>query len=121
MKRRLTLHLLAIIGVACVPLGLCCAVVFVPGFGLPRGTEYHVRARFKELPPTDQLLEQWLLKQPGITDGFSSRKGNSIDLFWVNVDTHPLNPVTPNIRAEFERFGYKGLQEYKAEKGYVDK
>ena len=82
---------------------------------------YMVHAEFLELPPTDEALKEWLLQQPGVYQGLIVREGNSLTLNWFHITKRFADPISPTVRDEFERFGYKGLVNYSENKGRVDK
>jgi hypothetical protein len=111
----------AYLGVAAVTLGLAFAMLFVVHVVFAPPMDYVVRAQFQELPASDDELKGWLLNQPGVYTGFVQREGRTLVLIWGNTRTHFWNPVTPNVRAQFERFGYRGLLHYHEEKSYRDK
>jgi hypothetical protein len=100
---------------------LCGATVVIPAVMFVPPMAYAVAADFQELPPTDDELKQWLFDQPGVYIGVVSRNGNSLHVVWGHSRTHFWDPVTPNVRAEFERFGYKGLMNYHEEQSFRDK
>jgi hypothetical protein len=82
---------------------------------------YVVEAEFQELPPDDKALEQWLLDQPDVYGGSVWRDGKRVQAVWGNSRTSYRDGVTPSLREEFERFGYKRLVGYQESKGYRDK
>jgi hypothetical protein len=83
--------------------------------------DYVVEAEFQELPPDDKELEEWLFAQPGVYIGFVERDNRRIVAVWGNCRTSYYDPVTPNLRDEFEKFGYKGIISYREQKDYRDK
>jgi hypothetical protein len=83
--------------------------------------DFGVVAEFRELPPTDDELKQWLVKQPGVYIGLVQRHGNTVSLIWGHTHRRLSDPITPAVRDEFERFGCKGLVSYAEEKDYRDK
>jgi hypothetical protein len=113
--------MLIALGLAAVVVALFAAVEFGGRLPFEPPMDYVVRAEFQELPPTDEALEQWLLQQPGVYIGFVEREGNTVVLAWGNAGTHIWDPASPNIRPEFENFGYKGLVRYREKKEYRDK
>lgn len=116
--RRLLLMILGcIVGVSSLGVALLLLAEFVVHIPM----DYVVRAEFQELPASDQELEEWLLQQPGVYIGFVHREGSKVVLVWGHTQTHFWNPVTPNVQVEFERFGYRGLMDYREEKGYRDR
>jgi hypothetical protein len=119
-KRSPLLKLLTFFGILAFVL-VCCYVLrhLVIGSFIPM--DYVVEAEFQELPPDDKELEQWLLKQPGVYIGFVQRDGNRVVAVWGNTRTFYWNSVTPNLRDEFERFGYNKLVSYQESKSYRDK
>ena len=77
---------------------------------------YDVSAEFREIPSTDRELVNWLNSQPDV-DGVSvQRQGRGIRVSWTNRGARHQDPVTPNIRSQFERFGYEGLGMYREQK-----
>lgn len=117
MKR---IHLL-LIGVFCLAtvfVGLLASVWLAADAG---PMDYTVVAEFRELPLTDGNLKQWLRSQPGVYISFVERTGNSVSLLWGHAKTSFRDPVTPNIREEFERLGYKGAVNYKESKHRHDR
>lgn len=100
---------------------LCGGLLFVVDSIFTPPMAYAVHAEFEELPLSDEELEQWLLSQPGVYIGSVGRTGNTVSLVWGNCGTNFRDPVTPDLRPHFERFGYKGLKQYQEEKAYRDK
>jgi hypothetical protein len=113
--------LLTILGLATIVVSLGGALLFLAELVFAPPMDYIVRAEFEELPDSDAALEKWLFNQPGVYIGFVHREGNTLSLVWGNSRTHYWNSVTPNVQAEFERFGYKGLIRYQERKEYRDK
>ena len=99
-----------------VVFGLIAGVVITTGFLFAPAMDCLVEADFQELPPDDHELDQWLRTQPGVNVYHVGRDGNKLTLDWVNVNSYPWGGVTPNVRKEFERFGYKGLLKYREQK-----
>jgi len=82
---------------------------------------YVVQAEFEELPASDKELEKWLLSQPHVYIGSVHRQKGTVVLIWGNLKTRYWDPITPDVRPRFERFGYKGLTNYREKKDYRDK
>ena len=118
MRKRTSLlaGLLAILCGLTLVLGSCVALsMFLASM------EYAVEAEFRELPPDDKELEQWLLGQPGVYIGFVQRDANRVVAFWCNGDTYYWDPVTPDLREIHEKLGYKQLVSYREWKDFRDK
>jgi hypothetical protein len=113
--------LLTILGLAALALSLGGALLCLAELAFAPPMDYFVRAEFEDLPDSDVALEKWLFDQPGVYIGVIHREGNALSLSWGNSRTHYWNSVTPNVRAEFERFGYKGVIWYEERKQYRDK
>jgi hypothetical protein len=114
----LVLKLLSILGILGLVAGCLC---LVPEFVIHFPMDYVVEAEFQELPPDDEELDEWLLAQPDVYIGYVQRDGNRIIAVWGNSRTHWWNAVTPNLRSDFERFGYKNLVSYRESKKWRDK
>lgn len=80
---------------------------------------YGVRAEFREVPPEDKELEQWLASQPGVVRVGVGRDGKVIQVVWIMVQNLRGSPSAPDIRSEFERLGYRGLVDYNGD--WVDR
>jgi hypothetical protein len=93
----------------------CVALVLFPPM------DYVVTAEFRELPESDKELAEWLRNQPGVYIAFVDRKGSEVTALWGYSGNTVWQPVTPDLRGEFERLGYKGLLQYREEKSVHDK
>lgn len=100
-------------------LGVCVPVAAWLAFSPPM--DYVVGAEFRELPADDKELQQWLLSQPDVYIGFVQREGNKLTAVWGHARNGFRDPVTPNLRQQFEKFGYKELTTYHEEKCFRDK
>lgn len=69
------------------------------------------RAEFKEMPADDIALENWIAAQPGVIKVGCDRDESAIRIYWIMSQDLWLDPP-PDIRLEFERFGYRGLLNY---------
>ena len=73
---------------------------------------YGESAEFAELPADDRAIEQWLATQPGVVRTFATRESNTIRVNWIMSRDLLGNPPIPNLRDQFERFGYRGLSRH---------
>lgn len=100
-------------------MGVCLCGVLGWVFEEP-GMFYSVSAQFQELPDSDDPLQEWLRSQPGVVDSHWSpritRAGKSVTVGWHHMKTWRRDPVTPNLREQFESFGYRGLFKYEEAK-----
>jgi len=83
---------------------------------------YVVRAGFKEVPSTDAALESWLSRQPHVSGARIMRDDDgTVVISWRNSKAGYYEDPTPNIRAQFESFGYHEMLDYKEFKSREDK
>src|SRR4051794_23867260 len=112
-----------LVGAACLAIPVLWPAAFLwladEVFAAPM--DYVVEAEFRKLPATDDALEQWLHKQPGVYLALVSRDGNKLHLVWGNAGTRFSDPVSPNVCDEFAKLGYQELVSYKEGKNYRDK
>jgi hypothetical protein len=114
--RRLLKHM-----ASCTLFGLYLLFLFVVTFYVPTRWDYTVQAEFRELPPDDKGLEQWLLEQPGVDGGSVHRDGKRVVATWGNNRVYVWHPSTLNLRDEFEEFGYKEVVSYDEHKNCRDR
>lgn len=82
---------------------------------------YDIFAEFRELPSTDDELQEWLENQPNFYICSVHRDGNTLNIVIFHVTKSYSQPVDPCVLDEFERFGYLGLVSYREEKSRRDK
>jgi hypothetical protein len=120
MKNRSFVMVIAWFATVALLFGGCYSLPFVMVlYYMPM--DYVVEAEFEELPPDDEALQKWLLGQSGVYIGGIERRRNRIVAVWGNTKTFYWNAVTPNLRDQFENFGYKKPLLYKEKKSYRDK
>ncbi|MBI2804691.1 MAG: hypothetical protein HYX68_06865 [Planctomycetes bacterium] len=83
--------------------------------------DYSVSAEFRELPADDKELKRWLHEQHGVYICLVSRTGKRIQIVWGHSQTRFSDPVTPDLRKEFDRLGYHGLIAYEEDKSHRDR
>jgi len=81
-------------------------------FPVSTGVSYCVTAEFSELPDDDTALENWLHDYPGMLGMGVKRNGTTVEVIWGTSGALAEklgDRPTLDLRAEFERLGYKGL------------
>jgi hypothetical protein len=73
---------------------------------------YSERASFKEYPVNDVELESWISEQPGCFRAYVIRHSDEIRITYGMSRNLWGHPPCPDIRSQFERFGYRGLMNY---------
>lgn len=98
--------------------GATLLIVKVIATGVRASVGYGVRASFARLPETDIALGQWLESQPGVLKSHVVREDGAIRINWIMSQDLTGKPSSPDLRANFEQFGYVGLAEY--DENYID-
>jgi hypothetical protein len=95
---------------------MIAAVVAVSGWLILRNVSvsvgYGVRAEFEEFPVDDKPLVEWLASQKGVVKAVSSRETGAIRVYWIMTQRFQSESPVPDLRQEFERFGYRRLISY---------
>lgn len=91
---------------------LLCAGAYTALMHLvPASIGYCLEARFESLPESDDGLQKWLQRQPGVVSHtvFIHRFGldeKLVSIIFTQVRTGAGNPALPSIDAECQRLGY---------------
>jgi hypothetical protein len=90
------------------------AALLRPGAPSP-SFSYCVSADCTELPPDDKALHRWLRAYPNVQAIGVRRNGKSIEIIWGTsgnwAEQLGDRPIA-DLRAEFDRLGYKGVTRF---------
>jgi len=111
MRYRLS-TLLIVLAVVGVSFGMVRALFLVAAPHIRPSIHYGVSAEFTELPTDDAALEVWLSNQPGVYRAFVNRESHTVRIVWGMSRDLSGNPPLPDLRRNFDRFGYAGLKQY---------
>jgi hypothetical protein len=104
-RLRTLLILLAVVGILLAAFRVAAPFIR-PSVG------YGESAEFAEMPADDTALEDWLSKQPGVVRAFVRRDANTIRINWIMSRDLLGDPPLPELREQFDRFGYRGLSRH---------